>query len=272
MALDQAFLDDIIEHPDDDTPRLIYADWLEDRGDQASAARAEFIRVQCRLSACRLSANQGMQGTRALFQRQRDILAEYEQQWVNDFGVPLAEYRFERGFLSAVLVEVAVLLTHADRFFHQAPVRQLRLFWDSAPPAKRAGDLQRLCALPGMRNMLSLEMPGQHLPSAAVEVLAKCEGLTGLRVLDLSQNQIGDAGLRALADSFLLPRLFLLNLGNNDITVRGLRHLMSCVEKLEAVGITPHLRTLTLSRDPLSARGCSLIWAHSYLSRVVRLV
>src|SRR4051794_1631892 len=118
MALDQAFLDDIIEHPDDDTPRLIYADWLDDQGDPASAARAEFIRVQCRLSA-----NQGMQGTRALFQRQRDILAEYEQQWASDFGVPLEEWRFERGFLSAVRIEVAVLLTHAERFFRQAPVR-----------------------------------------------------------------------------------------------------------------------------------------------------
>ena len=33
----------IIAHPDDDTPRLIFADWLEEKGD---SARAEFIRVQ----------------------------------------------------------------------------------------------------------------------------------------------------------------------------------------------------------------------------------
>src|SRR4051812_46175401 len=37
------FLDDITAHPDDDNPRLIYSDWLEDQGD---VARAEFIRVQ----------------------------------------------------------------------------------------------------------------------------------------------------------------------------------------------------------------------------------
>ena len=41
------FLRAIIEHPEDDTPRLIYADWLEENGDPD---RAEFIRVQCELA------------------------------------------------------------------------------------------------------------------------------------------------------------------------------------------------------------------------------
>ena len=36
----RAFLDDIREHPDDDTPRLVLADWLDDYGDDADRARA----------------------------------------------------------------------------------------------------------------------------------------------------------------------------------------------------------------------------------------
>ena len=40
----QSFWNAIIENPDDDTPRLIYADWLEENGDPD---RAEFIRLQC---------------------------------------------------------------------------------------------------------------------------------------------------------------------------------------------------------------------------------
>ena len=39
----RAFLEAILAQPDDDTPRLVYADWLEEQGD---SARAEFIRVQ----------------------------------------------------------------------------------------------------------------------------------------------------------------------------------------------------------------------------------
>jgi uncharacterized protein (TIGR02996 family) len=38
----------IIAHPADDTPRLVYADWLEENG---CAEEAEFIRIECRLEA-----------------------------------------------------------------------------------------------------------------------------------------------------------------------------------------------------------------------------
>src|SRR5947209_8162096 len=47
MNQEQASLQAIREKPDDDAPRLIYADWLDEHG---QADRAEFIRVQCRLS------------------------------------------------------------------------------------------------------------------------------------------------------------------------------------------------------------------------------
>lgn len=40
----RAFLDAIIENPQDDTLRVVYADYLEENGD---GARAEFIRLQC---------------------------------------------------------------------------------------------------------------------------------------------------------------------------------------------------------------------------------
>jgi uncharacterized protein (TIGR02996 family) len=39
-----ALLAAIRESPDEDTPRLAYADWLDEHGDPD---RAEFIRVQC---------------------------------------------------------------------------------------------------------------------------------------------------------------------------------------------------------------------------------
>lgn len=41
--IEQAFLEDIARNPDDDAPRLIYADWLEDNG---NPERAELIRLQ----------------------------------------------------------------------------------------------------------------------------------------------------------------------------------------------------------------------------------
>ena len=47
MTTGAALLRAILGNPDDDTVRLVYADWLEENGD---AARAEFIRVQCELA------------------------------------------------------------------------------------------------------------------------------------------------------------------------------------------------------------------------------
>ena len=47
MADTMALLEAIRASPDDDAPRLVYADWLEEHGDQP---RAEFIRVQCALA------------------------------------------------------------------------------------------------------------------------------------------------------------------------------------------------------------------------------
>src|SRR5258708_18533071 len=46
MSTDDEFIQTIIANPDDDTPRLIYADWLDEQGEP----RGEFIRVQCALA------------------------------------------------------------------------------------------------------------------------------------------------------------------------------------------------------------------------------
>src|SRR5438093_1495473 len=45
-----ALLAAICAHPDEDTPRLVYADWLDEHGEHD---RAEFIRVQCELTRLR---------------------------------------------------------------------------------------------------------------------------------------------------------------------------------------------------------------------------
>src|SRR5690242_12437796 len=41
MTRDQAFLHALLDRPEDDAPRLVYADWLEEHGDP----RGEFIRL-----------------------------------------------------------------------------------------------------------------------------------------------------------------------------------------------------------------------------------
>ena len=47
MTEEWALRQAVITSPDDDLPRLVYADWLDDAGDPA---RAEFIRAQVQLA------------------------------------------------------------------------------------------------------------------------------------------------------------------------------------------------------------------------------
>jgi uncharacterized protein (TIGR02996 family) len=49
MNDEDAFLRQILQAPADDTPRLVYADWLDERGDPVSVAKAEFLRTQHQL-------------------------------------------------------------------------------------------------------------------------------------------------------------------------------------------------------------------------------
>lgn len=50
MTTGDAILQAIIADPEDITSRLVYADWLDEHGDQLDHLRAEFIRAQCRIA------------------------------------------------------------------------------------------------------------------------------------------------------------------------------------------------------------------------------
>lgn len=95
MKADAAFLADILEHPADDTPRLTYADWLEDQG---QCDYASFIRVQCELArvcneaVCRQTCTPpDFEGCpqRDLRRRERKLLKAHIGTWTNSLPEPL---------------------------------------------------------------------------------------------------------------------------------------------------------------------------------------
>jgi uncharacterized protein (TIGR02996 family) len=90
----QALLNAIRAQPDDDAPRLIYADWLDENGDPA---RAAFIRLQC--EEARLPV---WDPARKVWRREwRRLLREHAWRWRD--GLPRwARGEYERGFLRDV--------------------------------------------------------------------------------------------------------------------------------------------------------------------------
>lgn len=91
MTTEEGLLADILAKPDDDLPRLVYADWLDENG---QTERAEFIRVQVGHNAltkrCGRWAKEGGRGKPPMWDegggpnltaRQRKLLADHGRNW-----------------------------------------------------------------------------------------------------------------------------------------------------------------------------------------------
>src|SRR5690348_891572 len=95
MNTADALLRDICENPDDDTPRLVLADWLEEHG---QPERAELIRVQC--ESARLSPEHSRQ--KRLQKRTEELLKEHALDWAETLPWPKGvqwceQYKYFRG-------------------------------------------------------------------------------------------------------------------------------------------------------------------------------
>ncbi len=125
----------IRETPEDDAPRLVLADWFEERGDEASTARAEFIRVQ--IERARLPPDDLQQS--ALHARELRLLKRYATEWCKShFG--FKKVRFRRGFIEYVHLHLQHFLHHRRQLFDLEPIRDIRLTgWFRAPPECSAG-------------------------------------------------------------------------------------------------------------------------------------
>jgi uncharacterized protein (TIGR02996 family) len=119
MVDDRAFLQAIREHPEDDAPRLVYADWLEEQG---QAERAEFIRVQCALAR-----EDGDDQPPALAARERELWRLHGKAWSAPLRPYSNRFEFRRGFPAEVLVRAKAFLAHAEAIFDAAPVSSVRL-------------------------------------------------------------------------------------------------------------------------------------------------
>ncbi len=95
MSERTAFIDAIIKNPDDNTARLIFADWLEENG---KPERAEFIRLQ--IEAKELLND----GEMNQFGRADVLEVSYRSAWRSAIGLEEGAGQYERGFLTDVYV------------------------------------------------------------------------------------------------------------------------------------------------------------------------
>jgi uncharacterized protein (TIGR02996 family) len=250
MNESNALLQAVLAAPEDDTPRLVYADWLEEHGDDA---RAEFIRVQ--IERARLREDDPRAA--ALQARENALLRAHRESWRRQ-ELPAWAHSYcvyERGFAATAQLTGRAFLK-AGGLFRRAPIRRVELRnRDGALAAAVAASphLEKVSALAvrdsaltgaGWRNLLGalgladvteLDLSSPALGPAEAHVLAAAPYRTRLRRLSLNACPIGDGGLAELAASPRLAALTTLQLLNIALTEEGTR----------ALAASPHLTRLT---------------------------
>jgi len=124
---DNPFLRAVTANPDDDLTRLVYADWLDENGQEE---RAEFIRVQVALAA----GEPDIKRRHHLEDRQRELLIAHDQDWVRELAEVLecppgtwGGWVFRRGFVEYFHLPSHVFVRHGARLAQLTPVRELYL-------------------------------------------------------------------------------------------------------------------------------------------------
>jgi uncharacterized protein (TIGR02996 family) len=230
----EPFLAAINANLDDDTPRLVFADWLQENGDEA---RAEFTRVQCELwrkhpgyaGDYDIVRRNFSEADRAAWKRERELERDNRARWAA--GLPVWAQRhvaFRRGFLFHFTATARQWLKDGARNRALTPLENLelervaglegelfrspsllglhRLFLpDVTPDAATV-----LAGSPALDSLVGLSVGktgGWSLDGPAAAALVSSPRLANLRRLWVRGNPVGDAVALALADNAHLREL-----------------------------------------------------------------
>jgi uncharacterized protein (TIGR02996 family) len=264
MSTEDALLAAVRSAPDDDLPRLVYADWLEENGD---ADRAEFIRVQIEQARLRQPDTR----LHPPVGREQELLERNAARWREPVAGWLRihpfQVRYRRGFVEAIelrnrghwrpagltdflhfpLAAVNSLTVSSNDGDHLEPQHVHDLFdrpeWEHLTSLGFAelGDVSpeavaTLVTCPNLPRLTHLTFWACTVGTPAVRALAGHVALSRVRRLTLTRLHLRDEAVATLAAGSWVAQLTALDLGGNSfITDVG----------ATALANSPHLSGLT---------------------------
>jgi uncharacterized protein (TIGR02996 family) len=285
MSADEAaLLAAVAADPASDLPRLLYADFLDDRG---QAVRAEFIRVQCTIAKLEVGPRSEVDRNWRLWKRQQELLDDHARELLpSGADALLADRRpvFARGFLAELTFREFEFAAAADFLVGVVPRPAVRVHGvglDAGEFAQHPGAVRAVVTAVAMQDdapdddpfvptegewddFLAVPWPRLH----RLDLMA-CEGgavlpgvmsdhartLPELAELDLSGNDLTDAEVTALLNLGLPQRLTRLTLDFNPLGNPSAFELADRLRK------SPTLRELNIRQTNVTAAGQAALTA-----------
>jgi uncharacterized protein (TIGR02996 family) len=220
VSEEQGLLHDIIANPDDDTPRLVCADWLDDHGRRE---RARLVRLQCAIERFGPTDEDDWMGEwLRLVDEEVELLCAHEKAWLAELprfpGLRWSVGRqnkdvsvLERGFASVLCADNwTALERHGEQALAAAPINRLVI--------KRLGprSARKLRHWPLLSRIRALDLDSSGLGDHGLSELARSPYLGQLRRLEMNNCWLG-WGIRTLAGADWLESLTHLELAANPI-------------------------------------------------------
>ncbi|VTU00197.1 Repeat-companion domain TIGR02996 OS=Singulisphaera acidiphila (strain ATCC BAA-1392 / DSM 18658 / VKM B-2454 / MOB10) GN=Sinac_4455 PE=4 SV=1 [Gemmataceae bacterium] len=249
MSDEDALLGAIWDAPNDDTPRLVYADWLDENSDPESA---EFIRVQCELARY----DKWDDAREPLARREARLWKRNKAAWQKHLPRALRTAAFRRGFVSPPPQRISTeqFRSLTTGMLAAAPAWDYEIAGDArgmsalarCPHLLRVGALKfwtvtsrtaanNLLGSKYLRNVRSLMLGVGNEWCRALPVLAANADATSLVELD-TYDGFGDAAAAVVSGSPAFGNLRTLRTSHHDLSPAGVasifnsRHLTALTE------------------------------------------
>jgi uncharacterized protein (TIGR02996 family) len=235
----KAFLTAIHEDFDNDDPRLVFADWLEEHDDP----RGEFFRMQCNYEKLPKDDD----SREDLRTEIEDWQAKYGPIWEEELGVKASSY--DRGLPTIGHPDFSIISSGID-----APLSvALEIGWVGRLwiRASRAEDLMAFHQPPLSTTAVSiiLQIDSTQSPpdsGSLDEAMQWLQGSKQILALNLHATNLSNSGLRSFRN---MPRLRYLILRGQEITNQGMEYLVNL----------PSLQVLILCSTSVTSEGVNCL-------------
>lgn len=244
----EKLLSAVVANADDLESRLVFADWLVERGDP----RGEFIQLQCALGRP-LHGAKGTSWNKPIFQgdpaelqaRETKLLKTYAKAWLEPIRAFVRTWRWDNGFVSGVVADATKFMSGREVIFASTPLVDLEL------TALKPAQLKTLSTEPTTARLRRLNVGFQKLDAKALETFGAAQW-SGLRSIRLAGNRFGPAGAAVLAKA-RFPALETLELNDAQLDDK-------CVEALVEAPFFPRLTNLEIGwNQGITGRSVELV-------------